>query len=107
MIDERNNILAQSNAEIVRGLGEQFRDYRLNAKLTQQDVADKVGVSLITIRNFETGKAKNITLSNLLSLLRVVGRLEAVNELFPPIPLSPYMLSELNVNKPKRVRHAK
>ena len=106
MIDERN-ILARSNAEIVQGLGEQFRDYRLNAKLTQQDVADKVGVSLITIRNFETGKAKNITLSNLLSLLRVVGRLEAVNELFPPIPLSPYMLSELYANKPKRVRHAK
>jgi len=106
MIDERN-ILAQSNAEIVQGLGEQFREYRLNAKLTQQDVADKVGVSLITIRNFETGKAKNITLNNLLSLLRVVGRLEAVNELFPPIPLSPYMLSKLNVIKPKRVRHAK
>ena len=106
MIDERN-ILGRSNAEIVQGLGEQFRDYRLNAKLTQQDVADKVGVSLITIRNFETGKAKNITLSNLLSLLRVVGRLEAVNELFPPIPLSPYMLSELNAKKPKRVRHAK
>ena len=106
MIDERN-ILARSNAEIVQGLGEQFRDYRLNAKLTQQDVADKVGVSLITIRNFETGKAKNITLSNLLSLLRGVGRLEAVNELFPPIPLSPYVLSELNAQKPKRVRHAK
>ena len=106
MIDECN-ILAQSNAEIVQGLGEQFRDYRLNAKLTQQEVADKVGVSLITIRNFETGKAKNITLGNLLSLLRVVGRLEAVNELFPPIPLSPYVLSELNANKPKRVRYAK
>lgn len=106
MIDECN-ILAQSNAEIVQGLGEQFRDYRLNAKLTQQEVADKVGVSLITIRNFETGKAKNITLSNLLSLLCVVGRLEAVNELFPPIPLSPYVLSELNANKPKRVRYAK
>ena len=106
MIDECN-ILAQSNAEIVHGLGEQFRDYRLNAKLTQREVADKVGVSLITIRNFETGKAKNITLGNLLSLLRVVGRLEAVNELFPPIPLSPYMLSELNASKPKRVRHAK
>ena len=55
----------------------------------------------------ETGKAKNITLSNLLSLLRVVGRLEAVSELLPPIPLSPYMLSELNANRPKRVRHAK
>ena len=106
MID-KCDILAQSNAEIVQGLGEQFKDYRLNAKLTQQEVADQVGVSLITIRNFETGKAKNITLSNLLSLLRVVGRLEAVNELFPPIPLSPYMLSELNANKPKRVRHAK
>lgn len=57
MIDERN-ILAQSNAEIVQGLGEQFRDYRLNAKLTQQEVADKVGVSLITIRNFETEKRR-------------------------------------------------
>lgn len=106
MINEKN-ILAQSNAEIVQELGEQFRDYRLNAKLTQQEVADKIGVSLITIRNFETGKAKNITLNNLLSLLRIVGRLDAVNELLPPIPISPYILSKIKTNKPKRVRHAK
>ena len=106
MIDA-DNILGMSNAEIVQSLGEQFRDYRLNANLTQQEVAEKVGVSLITIRNFETGKAKNITLGNLLSLLRIVGRVESINELFPPIPLSPYMMSKLNAKKPKRVRHAK
>ncbi len=105
MITE-NNILGMSNAEIVQMLGEQFRDYRINANLTQQEVANKVGVSIITIRNFETGKVRNITLQNLLSLLRVVGRLDAVNELFPPIPLSPYKLSKV-ATKPQRVRHAK
>ena len=95
-----------SNAEIVQMLGAQFKDYRLSAELTQQEVSDKVGISIITIRNFETGKVRNITLQNLLSLLRVVGRLDAVNELLPPIPISPYKLSQV-ATKPRRVRHAK
>lgn len=36
--------------------GEKVRKERKNLKLTQQELADKIGVSLRTITNYETGK---------------------------------------------------
>ena len=91
MIDA-NNILGMSNAEIVRSRGEQIRDYHLNANLTQPKL---------------TGKANNIMLCILLSLFRIMGWMELINELFPPLPLPTYMLSKFNTKKPNHVCHAK
>ena len=46
------------------------------------------GVSLITLRQFENGKAYNINMGNFLALLRVVDCLEEVDDLLPEIPVS-------------------
>ena len=103
----KDNIVGLSNAEIIQALGSMFKTYRLQARLTQKEAADHAGVSLITLRNFETGKATNITMSNFLSLLRVIDNLAPISELLPVLPISPYVLEQLTSNQPKRVRHEK
>jgi len=103
----KENISALSNAAIVQTLGAQYRTYRLTAHLTQKEVAERAGVSLLTIRAFEQGKATNITMGNFLSLLRAIDQLAPVADLLPDMPVSPYVLSEWNGQLPKRIRHGK
>lgn len=101
------NILALSNSEIVKELGRRFKEYRLSCRLTQQEAADKAGMSIVTLRQFENGKAHNITMGNFLALLRSIDCLEQINELLPEIPVSPYALEQATKNKAKRVKHGK
>ena len=101
----KENIHSLSNTEIIQSLGVQYKSYRLNANLTQKEVAEKAGVSLITLRAFETGKASNITMVNLLALLRAINNLECITEILPEIPISPYQLLKLQTKQRKRVKH--
>ena len=98
---------AMSNSDIVRVLGRRFKEYRLAGNLTQEEVAGQAGVGLVTLRNFENGKAYNITMTNFLALLRTVGQLEKMDEVLPEIPISPYVLEQIESKKPRRIRHAK
>lgn len=98
---------AMSNPEIILELGRRFKEYRLSNMLTQKEAAEKAGVSLITLRQFENGKSYNINMGNFLALLRIVDCLDQVNELLPEIPLSAYAMDRLFGNKPKRIRHGK
>lgn len=106
-MNELNDIMALSNAEIIMQLGKRFKEYRLTYRLTQQEAANKAGMSVVTLRQFETGKLFNITMSNFLGLLRVVDCLDQMQEIMPEIPISPYLLQKIQKNKPKRIRHAK
>lgn len=104
---EDNNLLASSNSQIIMQLGGRFKDYRLACRLTQQEAADKAGMSVVTLRQFENGKIYNITMGNFLGLLRAVNCLDQIKELLPEIPLSPYTLQKINEKRPKRIKHAK
>ena len=106
-MDMISNITGMSNSEIIMELGRRFKEYRLWYQLTQKEVAEKAGISLITVRQFENGKAYNITMGNFLALLRVLDCLEQVNGLLPEIPMSSYVMEQIIKKKPKRVRHAK
>lgn len=103
----KDNIIGLSNAEIIQSLGAQYKQYRLRAELTQKEVAQKAGVSLITLRAFENGKAFNITMGNLLALLRVIQQLEPITDILPEIPISPYQLLKLQAKQKKRIKHGK
>lgn len=98
---------SMSNPEIIMELGKRFKEYRLTHRLTQKEAAEKAGVSLITLRLFENGKAYNINMGNFLALLRVVDCLDQTNELLPEIPTSAYIMEQIINKKPKRVRHGK
>ena len=98
---------AMANSEIIMELGRRFKEYRLTYKLTQKEAADRAGVSLVTLRQFENGKAYNINMGNFLALLRVVDCLEQMANLLPEIPVSAYTMEQIMNKKPKRIRHGK
>jgi transcriptional regulator with XRE-family HTH domain len=54
-------------------LANAFRQARIRARLTQQDVADATGTHVITISKFERGALTEIGAVKLLALLRAVG----------------------------------
>ena len=95
-----------STPELIHLLGERFKDYRLRAGMTQKDVAEQSGVTVITIHKFENGIANNLTLGTFILLIKALGRIDALDELLPELPESPY-LQRGNDRKAQRIRHRK
>jgi transcriptional regulator with XRE-family HTH domain len=96
-----------TDAEIVQALGVRFKEYRLSRRLTQKDVSEQTGISILTIRKFENGQAYNIQLSNFIALMRLLDRLDDIDNLLPEIPVSAYEVEKIMKNRPRRIRHAK
>ena len=94
-------------AEFVAMLGRRFKDYRIGCDMTQKEVSEQSGISVITIRNFENGRMFNVTLGTFVELLRAIGFMQGLDEVLPEIPVSPYELEKIQQGKRKRVRHAK
>ena len=93
-----------STPELVRLLGSRFKDYRMRCNLTQKEVAEQSGIGLTTIHKFENGTAGNLSLSTFVLLLRVVGQVNALNDVLPELPESPYLVRR-EEKKAQRIRH--
>lgn len=87
---ESLSLYALSNHQIAIDLGERFRKYRSQLRLTRRDISEQTGVSVITITRFENGGGSSICLNNLIALFRAIQRLESIAELLPDIPDSLY-----------------
>ena len=75
-----------SSPELVKMLGERFKEYRLRCNLTQKEMAELSGVGLTTIYKFENGTAGNLSLSTFIQLLKMVGRVNSLDDLLPELP---------------------
>lgn len=96
-----------TNRDLMRLLAKRIREYRLAARISQQEMAEESGVSKSTICRFEQGQNVNLTLGNFISLLRVVGQERRIGELLPELPVPPMALKEIEKLIPKRVRRAR
>ena len=93
-----------STPELVRLLGSRFKDYRMRCNLTQKEVAEQSGIGLTTIHKFENGTANNLSMSTFILLLRVVGQVNALDDVLPELPESPYLVRR-EEKKAQRIRH--
>ncbi len=93
-----------TNQDILDLLAKRVREYRLAARMSQRELAEKSGVGYTTISHFEQGKHTNISLGNFISLLRCVGMESRMTNLLPELPIPPMALREINKLIPKRVR---
>jgi len=101
-----SDLYGYSAPEIVRLLGRDLREYRLRMEMTQEEMAAKAGVSTRTLANIERGNATNISLTNFLLLLKAVGRINAIKELFPELPVNLYQSSSSR-SMIQRIKHKK
>ena len=96
-----------TNQDIILMLSKRIKEYRLAARLSQKEMAEKSGVSLATISHFERGVSQNMTINNFISLLRVGGMENRLNDLLPELPMPPLALKIINKYIPKHVRRKK
>ena len=104
--DYMNNLSYTTNQDIIALLCQRLKEYRLAARISQKEMAEKSGVSLTTISHLEQGVNRNITLNNFISLLRVLGLEQRLSDLLPELPVPPMALKQMNKYIPKRVRRS-
>ena len=99
---------SSTDGEILRELGARLRSYRLQQNLTVADIATRAGLNRNTIVNAEAGR--NPRFGTVVRLLRVYGRLEALDSFLPPPTISPLQVVQnrgrLRQRARPRRRHA-
>ena len=85
------DVYSYTAPEIITHLGEQYKRYRLLLGMTQKEVAEKAGLSVMTVQKFESGTSRDVSLTTIIRLWRVIGQLDNMRELLPEIPDSPYV----------------
>lgn len=92
------------NQDILIELGKRLKDYRLNSNLSIKELSVKSGISVRTIGGFERGE-KNISLINLIEIIRVFGLVDNLNDLIPKMPtISPIELMKIEEKRKKRIK---
>jgi putative transcriptional regulator len=84
---------------IVTKLGDRVRIARLNADLTQKQLAEKAGISLKAVTNSEKGKS---TLESIVAILVALDMTEQLNLFIPEQEISPIQLAKLQGKERKR-----
>lgn len=92
-----------SAVEIIQFLGTQFREYRLRLNMTQKEVSNRSGISILTINKFENGTIGKMSFATFIALIKALGYANNLEHLLPTIPESPYLYN--NTKKIQRVRH--
>jgi len=88
----------------LRSLGGRIERQRIEARLTQAELAARAGVSKSTIERLERGN--NSDLITLIRVLRELGLSTGFNALVPELPPSPLEQLKLRGRERKRVRHS-
>ena len=90
---------------IAAEIGRRIEQMRLEKNLTQQQIADEVGLSRVSYRKLVAGSGK---FENFIAVLRVLGRLDLVEQFVPEVTFSPMEQLKLKGRQRKRAtgRHA-
>lgn len=94
------NFEAMSEGALLEELGRRLQAQRLNANLSQAEVAHKAGVSRRGLQNLESGRV--CTLSLLIRVLRALGKLQQLEALVPETGPSPIQLAKLKGRERQR-----
>src|ERR1700744_3903575 len=93
----------KSVEELQSTMGERLKDLRISRNYSQQQLADKAGVSLKTLRNLELGHGSST--ETLLLTLKALPMVGALDLLITKPTISPLALRE-NSKPPQRVRRS-
>lgn len=94
-----------SDKAIREELGSHIKQMRINARISQQELADKAGISRATITNMENGKGG--TIDTLIAILRHLQKLNILDSFETNAPISPLVMEEGPQWKVTRVRKHK
>lgn len=87
----------------MKELNRRFKEYRISLNITQEEMSQKSGVSVFTIKNFERGS--DIKVSTLERLLQVFGMNNLIDNLIPDETDRPSYRALQAKNKTKKRAH--
>ncbi len=93
-------------ATLLKEIGKRIAHLRISARVTQDELARKAGVSRFSLQRLEKGVG-GIRVETFFSVLRALGVLDALSVVLPEPSLTPLQLADLEGKKvrlPKRVR---
>ena len=90
--------------EILKGIGARVCEQRLAQRLTQEELANRAGISKRSLERLEKAGA-NPRLSVLIAVCQVLGLVSGFKTLLPAVELGPLALAE-GTRLPKRVKKA-
>ncbi len=90
---------SMSNQSIAAEIGHRLAQLRLEKNLTQQQLADEIGMSRMGYGKLEKGAGK---FENIIAALRALDRLDLVEHFIPEIPFSP--MEQLKLKGKQRQR---
>ena len=101
------NVYELNTPDICAEIGKKLKNIRINANLTQKQLSEKSGISLMTISGFESGRSQ-VSLVTFIQLLRALEYMEMIEQHFmQPDPVSPRQLFKMKRKNRKIVRHRK
>jgi len=90
---------------VLREIGERLERRRIDAGLTQAQLAEEAGISKRTVERLEAGHSTDFVM--LLRVLRVLKLLETLDQWVPDLPQSPLTLLKGRGRARKRVGHSR
>jgi len=76
--------------------------YRLKKRFSQQELAERAGISVFTVAQIEHGKPVSIAM--IIPVLRVLRLLDNLETLLPEIGISPVEILKFKGKQPQRIR---
>ncbi|GHV66851.1 hypothetical protein FACS1894199_11110 [Bacteroidia bacterium] len=93
------NYYRASDKELLIEMGHRIANERIAQRMTQQQLADFIGIGILTIKRIESGH--NFSVLILIKILRALNRLESMGDFLPRIEINPL---QRHTNTPKRVK---
>jgi len=90
-----------TDAEITRNLGERIGRHRIEAGLTQAELAERAGIGKRTLERVESGHGAELV--TVVRILRTLNALEGFERLLPELPPSPIAQLKLKAKQRQRV----
>lgn len=90
---------SMTDQAIAAEIGQRIEQMRLERNLTQQQLADRVGLSRVSYGKLESGQAK---FTNIIAVLRALDQLELVENFIPETAFSP--MEQLKMKGKQRQR---
>lgn len=92
-----------TDAGVLRALGERIERYRIEADLTQAELAEQAGIGKRTLERIEAGGGAELV--TLIRILRALKALDGFERLIPQLPPSPIEQLKLRGKHRRRVSH--
>jgi transcriptional regulator with XRE-family HTH domain len=89
-----------SNPGVILTIGKRIKEIRLRKNITQEDLAKRAGVGVVSVINIEKGKP--VSMSIFIPIIRELNLLENLERLLPSPPISPILMKKMQGKKRKR-----